>query len=572
MYRYIKYYVALLLVITSLSANAQDRKPEIKVANEHFDRYQYDLAAPIYEKLARKKSVKTVTLEKLAYSYKEMDNYDKASQWYQAVTQRNDATANSFLLYGDVLKNQGNYIKAKEVYAQYKQKDTKDITARIMGCDSAVMWLKRPTSNTVTNLSKINTSASEWGATVYKDKSIIFTSDSLRNSLFGKEINKRKYGWTGRSYIKLYQFSSESSGTPTITQFSKELNDFKYHVGPIAFTSDYNTGYFTVTNPDKISHTKDPNYNFYGARKLEIYSSDLKNGTWQQPIAFPYNNPSSYSVGHAAISKDGNTLYFSSDMTGGIGKTDLWYSEKNKDGSWSPPKNCGPTINTPEDEEFPTLGDNNILYFSSDGLPGMGGLDIFSTTGQKDQWTKPINLKSPVNSSTDDFYLIMTDTSKGYLTSNRKGGHGNDDIYTCNIVPVIVTPPVVPVVVVKEEEIVDVTETYIIYYDFDKFNIRRDAAAVLDKLAEFLKKHPNDNIKISSYTDSRGKSAYNMNLSQKRARSAVTYLNKKGISKKRISAKGYGETHLKNKCKKGVKCTEAEHQLNRRTEVLIISL
>lgn len=434
MYRFLKYYVALLLVVSSLSATAQDRKPELKVANEYFDRYQYKQAALVYEKLARKKNVKTAILEKLAYSHKEMNNYDKASEWYQAITQKNDASADSFIFYGDILKNQGNYTKAKEVYLQYRQKESKDITARIMGCDSAMVWLNSPTSSSVANLSKVNTAASEWGAIAYKDKSIIFTSDSLRASLFGKEINKKaKYDWIDRSFIKLYQLNPNSDAN-AITQFSKELNDFKYNVGPVTFSSDYTMAYFTVTNPDKIAHVKAPNYNYYGARRLEIYSSTFTDGKWQQPVAFAYNNPGSYSVGHAAISKDGNTLYFSSDMPGGSGKTDLWYCEKNGDGSWGTPINCGTAINTSEDDAFPIVGENGILYFASKGHPGMGGFDIFSTMGQKNKWASPQNLKSPVNSPADDFYLIMLDTTNGYFASNRKGGMGNDDIYSCNIV------------------------------------------------------------------------------------------------------------------------------------------
>ncbi|MDN3673001.1 OmpA family protein [Flavobacterium branchiarum] len=581
MYRYRKCYVALLIVISTLGVTAQDRKPEIKVANEYFDRNQYKQASLIYEKLAQKKNVKTVLLEKLAYSYKEMNDYDKASQWYQVITQRNDASKDFFLFYGDILKNQGNYSKAKEVYMQYKQIDSKDISARIMGCDSAMVWLKKTSSNKIANLQKVNTSASEWGPTMYNGKSIVFASDSLRNSLFGREINKKvKYGWTGRPYIKLYQYTPNDSNTSDVIQFSKELNQFKYHVGPITFSSDYTIAYFTVTNQEKIVHKKDPNSNFYGARRLEIYSSTLINGIWQEPVAFAYNNVEAYSVGHPALSKDGNTLYFSSDMPGGSGKTDLWYSEKNSDGSWGNPINCGTTINTSEEDQFPTIAENNQLYFASKGHPGMGGFDIFSTTGQKNQWTKPLNLRNPINSPADDFFLTMLDPSNGYFSSNRKEGMGNDDIYSCTIVPEKIVPEKItpePLIVDRQPQQKDNTtpktgEKFILYYYFDKANIRKDASQVLDSVATLLKQYPEMKIKFSSYTDSRGPKNYNLVLSQKRAQSAMAYLQKKGIAKNRMSAKGYGETHLVNHCGNGVKCSEEEHQKNRRTEVVIISL
>lgn len=576
MYRIIRYYggLSILLIFTSLTANAQDQKPALKTADEYYDRFNYKQAIPIYEKLAKKNKVKTALLEKLAVSYLEINNYQRSADWYKLVITRSDAGAESYLNYGDMLKSIGDYAKAKEIYALYKQKGATDVNTRISGSDSAVVWLNKPRLDKVTNLSAINSAASEWGAVPDKDNNIIFSSDSLRPGLFDKKdkINKNIYGRTGRNFQKLYSYPLTGGGASSIKQFSGAINSFRYHVGPIVFSNDQQTAYFTVTNAEVINHTKDKVHNFYGSRRLELFISKFKDGQWQIPVPFVFNDPANFSVGHAALSKDENTLYFVSDMPGGLGKTDIWYSEKSGDGSWSSPKNCGPSINTAEEEEFPTLADD-VLYFSSKGHPGMGGFDIFSSKGQKNQWSAAVNQKSPLNSQGDDFYLVMKDQTTGYFASNRPGGLGDDDVYTYhkNPEPVIVPEkpviPIPPVVVINKPE---KGEKFIIYYDFDKSKIRPDAVPVLDSLAELMNKYPGMTIALSSYTDSRGKDNYNQALSQRRAAAALAYLIRKGIVKDRIKADGYGETHLLNDCKNGVKCTEAEHQLNRRTEVVVI--
>jgi outer membrane protein OmpA-like peptidoglycan-associated protein len=578
MYRIIRYYggLSLLVIFTSLTANAQDQKPALKTADEYYDRFNYKQAIPLYEKLAKKNKVKTAVLEKLAISYLEINNYQKSADWYKLIITRSDADAESYLNYGDMLKSIGDYAKAKEVYSLYKQKGAKDVTSRVSGIDSAVIWLSKPRLDNVNNLSVVNTPASEWGAILDKDNNIIFSSDSLRLSLFDKKdkINKNIYGRTGRNFQKLYTYPVTGGGSSSIKQFSGVINSFRYHVGPLVFSNDQQTAYFTVTNAEGISHIKDKVLSFYGSRRLELFISKFKDGQWQMPVPFVFNNPANFSIGHAALSKDENTLYFVSDMPGGVGKTDIWYSEKSDDGSWGNPKNCGSSINTTEEEEFPTLAED-VLYFSSKGHPGMGGFDIFSSKGQKDQWSAAVNQKSPLNSQGDDFYLVMKDQTTGYFASNRPGGLGNDDIYTYNKTPepavvpekpIPPIPPIIPVVINKPEK----GEKFIIYYDFDKSKIRPDAVPVLDSLTELMNKYPGMTIALSSYTDSRGKDNYNQALSQRRAAAALAYLIRKGIAKDRIKADGYGETHLLNDCKNGVKCTEAEHQINRRTEVVVI--
>jgi outer membrane protein OmpA-like peptidoglycan-associated protein len=263
-------------------------------------------------------------------------------------------------------------------------------------------------------------------------------------------------------------------------------------------------------------------------------------------------------------------------MPGGEGKTDIWYSEKQPGGSWGKPINCGKTINTKEEETFPTIGGDGALYYASKGLPGMGGYDIYKAKGEKAKWTTPENLKYPVNTTSDDFYLITKDGLNGYLSSNRDGGKGSDDIYSFAITPVKKVPskPLAKTFITKPNPAPMKTPQGfllgIIYYDLDKSNIRPDAVVEMDKLVELLKQKPRLKIELASYTDSRASDQYNVALSQRRASSALEYLVGHGIAVERLTARFYGETHLVNQCADDVQCTEEQHQLNRRTEFKVI--
>lgn len=384
--------------------------------------------------------------------------------------------------------------------------------------------------------------------------------------------------------------------------------------------------------------------------ELYVYAR-LPDGTWSAE-PFIHNNVAEYSIGHATLSPDGNILYYVSDMPGGQGGTDIWYSEKDSDGNWSVPMNAGSGINSKADECFPNIGPGGELYFSSDGFAGMGGLDVFRSSGTKATWDRPVNLRYPVNSSGDDFaYLTTYDGEEGmagYLSSNRKGGKGGDDIYSftfekpkiiivlkgtttdkstgkrlsaaaitlydgerqimakkysddsgtfefildkdrtykvlgqkrgyhadsAKVSTIEITQSDTLEVALLLEPIFEVGKTFElenIYYDFDKHNIRADAAAILDELVRTLRDNPTLKIELSSHTDSRGSNVYNEALSQRRAQAAVDYIVGRGIARDRMVAKGYGETKLVNQCADGVPCSREEHQANRRTEVTILS-
>lgn len=427
-------------------------------------------------------------------------------------------------------------------------------------------------------------------------------------------------------------------------------NEENYHIGPIMSNQKGNVLYVTRTYPGPSGEISKENKMKFRTNNLELYVYTENNGKYEV-VPFPYNDIKKHSVGHAALSQDEKTLYFVSDMAGGLGGTDIWYCELQSDGSWGKPQNAGPAINTSQEEMFPNIGTDGTLYYSSNGLPGMGGLDIFSAKGAKNNWSKPANLRYPVNSAGDDFAFITNianeDAVMGYLSSNRRGGAGNDDIYSfSNIKPKMIlalkgltvnkktgelleaatvtlyangrqivakqsskadgtfffelakgtdytvlgqkekfysdsatvttkglTKSDTLNVTLRLEPLFEIGKTIAIqniHYDFDKDNIRKDAAVILDELVRTMRDNPTLEIELGSHTDSRGIDIYNLDLSQRRARSVVNYLVSRGISRSRLTAKGYGETQLLNRCANGVKCSAAEHQANRRTEFKIL--
>ncbi len=345
-------------------------------------------------------------------------------------------------------------------------------------------------------------------------------------------------------------------------------------------------------------------------------------------------------------------------MPGTKGQSDLWKVSISGDGSFGTPENLGTSINTEGRETFPLLTDENELYFATDGHPGLGGLDIFMARMNPDgSFQYPMNIGSPANSPKDDFaYLIDTKTRKGFLSSNRDGGQGYDDIYKfletrkliceqelSGVVTDLETSEILPNTKVTlfdekftliEEVISDEKGSYkfksvecgkvyyvraekekyntkeqritiskttgktdlpiqlektvkpvtvgddlakafgikIIYFDFDKWDIRPDAALELEKILDVMKQYPTMKIDVRSHTDSRASFKYNEKLSDRRAKSTMAWLVKNGVEESRLTGKGYSESQLVNKCADGVKCSEDEHQANRRSEFIIMAL
>lgn len=216
-------------------------------------------------------------------------------------------------------------------------------------------------------------------------------------------------------------------GTTRNDDYPKPLKKFnkKYHDGSLTFSRDGNTMFYSRDNYKHRSKE--------GIRNLEIYESQFKDGKWNKKIAFPLNNKE-YSIAQPALSADGRVLYFSSDMPGGKGGADLYRITRDSSGKWGSAENLGDKINTEGNEVFPFVHESGILFFSSDGRPGLGGLDIFAVQVTKEQYSKVLNAGVTANSNKDDFAFVLDSLGKsGYFASNRDGGKGNDDIYSFNL-------------------------------------------------------------------------------------------------------------------------------------------
>ena len=556
----------------AIPALAQEQPSYEQLGDKYFATYRFDKAAAAYEKMSKRKNARPVVLHRLGYSHEELGNYAEAIAAYTACIGK-DAKADSlWMRIGDLQKMNGQYAEAKASYAKYPAAgaDAERIRLRIAGCDSAGQWLQQPAPVIVQNEGRINTTLSDWGAFRQQDR-IIYTSNFNRLDYVNQRVSRQ----TNEPYFSLYRLDDPeaSPGRLNIGRLSKIIDLSAYHTGPVCYSPVQGTSFVTVSQRGK------PGVEIEGfkRRSLRVRTMrlELYEVTQDSVRPFAYNDAAAFSTGHAAVSADGNVLYFISERPGGFGHTDSWFSKRNVDGGWQQPVNCGAVINTADDEMFPVTGDDGTLYFASNGHAGMGGLDMFSATGAETQWEAPVNLRTPYNSSYDDFYLVTSDTLSGYFASNHPGGKGSDDIYTYAMIPPPPPPPPAPLPPppAKPETPYEAGETFVLkdlYYDYDKYFIRPDAGRVLDSLAAILQQHPTMRIELQSHTDSRGNDAYNMRLSGERAAAAVSYLTGKGISADRLVAKGYGESQPVNKCVNGVKCSEEDHQANRRTEVKIL--
>ncbi|GAA3927735.1 OmpA family protein [Chitinophaga oryziterrae] len=632
------YAICLCLLFSSLNAVGQYILNE---ADKQYEAFKYAKAIDLYEQAYKKKATLHAA-ERLADCYRFNNDYKQAESWYAIAIKMQGSKPENILHYARALQNNSKYAEAKTQYLSYAAADKnvtaaqKDIWAN--SCDSAIAWMKNPDPIRIDNYKVLNSAQSDWGAVPYMDGTV-FTSDRYADGVthlkpkkaflrFDTRIDpdSQLYGWTGNDYLHLF---FKSGSTDSVHLFPLKTGT-DYHVGPVSFTKDGNEMYFSLTRiPRKITRAKgEPS-----TINIEIYHSKKDSaGNWSAPVAFPYNKVDAYSVSDPFITADGNTIYFSSNMPGGAGGSDIYKCVKTAD-EWGQPVNLK-EVNTTGNERSPAVDKNNTLYFSSDGRVGMGGLDIYSMA----PGGVVKNAGYPVNSPQDDFAFSLREAGGiAYLSSDREGGIGSDDVYKVYEREVPATPVAITVIDEKTKEplengivtivqdgspaiktqtdengkvvvgldkdssyklIVEKSDYHVneitgdsiggkpvpltkiemnkeikldnIYFDFNNFHIRPDAQASLDKLVKLMKSDATIWIVLGSHTDSRGNDAYNMNLSEKRAGSVVAYLIAKGISKNRVSAKGYGETLLLNKCTNGVSCTEAEHQVNRRTEFKIV--
>lgn len=394
-------------------------------AQKQMDKYNYEGAIVTLKKIADNPSKHNAALPMLAECYRMQHDILNAKSTYAEVVNLPEAKPEAFYYYAQALQSVGDYTKARQMYQEYSEKNPSDLRGPlfVMHCDSVLGPWKLLKPKFEAKLARnINTTESDFGPVLY-DGNLIYASDHNYDP-----ANVKEYKWTGRGFLKLMQSVPATAGSfgpemGSATAFEAKF-DQEYHDGPATFSADENIIYLTRSYLGKAKRE-----GIYKTNTLKIYSATKTNGTWGELKPF-YLNSLDYSVGHPALSLDGKTLYFVSDMPGGIGGTDIWKCELEND-AWGKAVNLGSTINTTENEMFPSIASDGSLYFSSEGLPGYGALDVFKTKFVNGNWTTPENLHTPINGSFDDFAIAFTPGMKnGFFSSNRFGGVGNDDIYS----------------------------------------------------------------------------------------------------------------------------------------------
>ena len=336
----------------------------------------------------------------LADSYFFNGQMEEASNWYKELALESFDKETLFR-YVQSLKAVKNYSLADKIMITFINLNPNDSRSKLFK-NNYLNIIEETSDNFELNNLEINTPFSDFGVSNY-DESLIFASS--RNQ------NNKKYNWNDQPFLDIYIYDSQGN----IKEISGKVNT-RYHESSTAFTKDGQTIYFTRNN------SKKNNENIIG---LKIFRAKLNRGKWVNIEPLPFNSDD-YNVAHPALNVDETKLYFTSDMPGSIGGSDIFYVDINNDGSFGSPKNLGSKFNTEGRENFPFISDDGTLYFSSDSHIGLGGLDVFMI---KDD--KVVNVGKPINSPRDDFgYIIDEETLEGYVTSNRVGGVGDDDIYS----------------------------------------------------------------------------------------------------------------------------------------------
>ena len=615
------------LQISGLSAQSS----LVKQADRYYQQMAYVKAAETYEKALNKGETDLHIYKNLADTYYKIFDPQKAEKYYAILVTKTKDPEN-YYRYAQMLQANGKYkqsIPWMQRFAKLKPNDPRAQDFNKHPDFLTEILVRGKDKYTVTELANINTEYSDFGAKPLGQK-LYFVS--------ARDTKNKKYGWNQQPFLDIYQADYVNDNISNIEKLPGNVNT-RYHEGSFCFSPDGKTLYFTRNNYTGKEYKTDST----GINRLKLFAAHLINDEWTNVQELPINNDN-YSVGHPAVSPDGKKLYFSSDMPGGYGQSDLYVVDIKENNQFGKPVNLGANINTAGRESFPFISQNGDLYFSSDGHLGLGGLDVFLSKYLNNNFAQPRNLGTPLNSSKDDFAIYFNDQNKnGFISSNRQATRlGDDNIYiiknikpACDVlISTLVTDaktgkalaqasvtltddeghPVktkltddqgkvdfliacgqnvtiearaedfentkknIPATADENislnlslnpiEKIISLRELDInpIYFDYNKWHIRRDAAFELDKVVAAMKKYPDLKIHIVAHTDTYGSAKYNQALSEKRANATMQYIISKGIDASRLTAEGKGESEPVIKCKP---CTKKQDQLNRRSEFQI---
>lgn len=649
-------YIIVCLLLTAVAAGC--RTPKLSEADAQFQRGEYYDASVTYKKVynkLRKKEERPQRGEvafKMGRCYRLLNMSARASAAFQNALRYEYPDSTTHFMLAQALHADGKYAAALRSYDKYLEFCPDDSLAIncAEGCRTAQEIRARGSRYVVKQAKLFNSRRADFcpmylGADCDQ---IYYTSTTE------KATGDKKSEITGMKNADVFFSKKNEKGEWERPEpVEGELNT-EFDEGIVAFSPDAQTMYLTKARRELNAPTS-----------VEIYTSTRSDAKWSAPVKFEITADTLSTFGHPAVSPDGEYLYFVSDMPGGYGGKDIWrISLKERQGSLV---NLGPDINTEGNDDFPYVRADGTLYFSSDGHPGMGGLDIFRATAVGDpadlRW-KVENMGFPINSAGDDFGITFGKGEDGFFSSNRGDARGYDHIYSFEYDPVRIT--IEGLVMDKDEEPVknaiirivgnggsnqkevarddgsfsfalqrgvkyvmlagakgylnqkqefasdstmedanywvefilpsiskpSVVEN--IFYDYDKADLRPESKTALNELIAVLHDNPNVTIEMASHTDRWGSDAYNINLSERRAKSVVDYLVENGISRDRLQPHGYGKSRPKTvtkriarlypQFKEGDILTEefiktlseedqqAADQINRRTEFSVLSL
>lgn len=649
-------YIIVYLLLTAVAASC--RTPKLSEADAQFQRGEYYDASVTYKKVynkLRKKEERPQRGEvafKMGRCYRLLNMSARASAAFQNALRYEYPDSTTHFMLAQALHADGKYAAALRSYDKYLEFCPDDSLAIncAEGCRTAQEIRARGSRYVVKQAKLFNSRRADFcpmylGADCDQ---IYYTSTTE------KATGDKKSEITGMKNADVFFSKKNEKGEWERPEpVEGELNT-EFDEGIVAFSPDAQTMYLTKARRELNAPTS-----------VEIYTSTRSDAKWSAPVKFEITADTLSTFGHPAVSPDGEYLYFVSDMPGGYGGKDIWrISLKERQGSLV---NLGPDINTEGNDDFPYVRSDGSLYFSSDGHPGMGGLDIFRATAVGDpadlRW-KVENMGFPINSAGDDFGITFGKGEDGFFSSNRGDARGYDHIYSFEYDPVRIT--IEGLVMDKDEEPVknaiirivgndgsnqkevarddgsfsfalqrgvkyvmlagakgylnqkqefasdstmedanywvefilpsiskpSVVEN--IFYDYDKADLRPESKTALNELIAVLHDNPNVTIEMASHTDRWGSDAYNINLSERRAKSVVDYLVENGISRNRLQPHGYGKSRPKTvtkriarlypQFKEGDILTEefiktlseedqqAADQINRRTEFSVLSL
>ncbi|MEM7572055.1 MAG: OmpA family protein [Bacteroidota bacterium] len=648
-----------LVILPSLTTCSYTQK--ITDGPMAIERKQYSEAIPMLQReyrRAKSRREKGQTAALLGLAFDRTGKEEEALTWYKSAYD-NGAGTDALRAYADLLKRLERYEEAIQAYEDLGREIGSRFEFRrdIEGANTAIDWLADDRKSYRVERTEFNTRRSDYAPVAYLNQQLVITSDRAEAS--GDET----FNWTGGGFTDLFLVDPRAA---SVDPFDPSINT-QDHEGTPAFSPDFSEMIFVRCTGAKREDA-------YCA----LYLSRRQGDGWSTPQLLPFVEQDVNYL-HPAFSEDGQTLYFSALSDNGWGGYDIWMVQRGGEGMWTEPQLMPRGINSEGNEQFPFLY-HDTLFFASDGLVGMGGLDIFKTYPlENGRWSAARNLKPPINSGADDFGYALTQEvrqgdilTEGYFSSSRPGGKGGDDVYRFQERLLPPPPPRVDTIPIVYRNILDVyvvekiyadptnpnsrvmgrrpmanatlqiqvgdqeqqantneegklslvlsddldyffraeEEEYLaaegrfssrglpqdpeaptqryeleltldrvfknqeitlenIYYDFSEYFIREDAKPTLNELTALLELNPEIRIELGSHTDCRGGDDLNERLSQNRAQAAVEYLISNGINPQRLSARGYGENEPAVDCLCS-RCTEEEHQSNRRTTFKIV--